>query len=146
MFGAVTLSVDVCRAVTLCLCLPEKEVNELMEELFETVNTPSPNCPLATSHGHCLQSSKNPQAEDRNVVFQLKEDLAAQEVDDEDHEEEEETHTAQPHTPEDQHDTYVTAQVISKCYNHAPADLSVYLPEWHAATTNRMDQSQSCVR
>ena len=46
-------------------------------------------------------------------VFQLKEDLAGQEVEDEGHEEEEEhqeePHTVQTHTPEEQHDMYVTA-------------------------------------
>ncbi|XP_069581774.1 GON-4-like protein [Brachyistius frenatus] len=51
--------------------ITKKEVNELMEELFET----------------------------------LKEDLVGQEVDDEGHEEEEEPHIVQKHTPEEQSNT-----------------------------------------
>ncbi|XP_027142386.1 GON-4-like protein isoform X2 [Larimichthys crocea] len=51
--------------------ITKKEVNELMEELFET----------------------------------LKEDLTGQEVEDEGHEEEEEPHAVQTHTPEEEHNT-----------------------------------------
>ncbi|KAM6974312.1 GON-4-like protein [Tautogolabrus adspersus] len=64
--------------------ITKKEVNELMEELFETVSVQF----------------------DPEIKFtHLKEDLTGQEVDEEEEEPQDDTLTVQTHTPEDQHNT-----------------------------------------
>lgn len=56
------------------------------------------------------------QAKQASLVFQLKDDLAGQEVDDDGHDEED---AVQTHTPEEQNNTYVTWQQQQRaCYKH----------------------------
>lgn len=88
-------------------CPTEKEVNELMEELFETVGS---SCSSANHSRMWLPVAMVI----RLPSFQLKEDLAGQEVEDEGHEEEEESHNAEARLAEEEEeeeDRYVNRHV-----------------------------------